>query len=124
MITVAIIGILAAIALPNYNEYVTRSRIGEATNNLVDMRTRSERYFQDRRTYVGMTCPATNPTSHFNFSCDTPTATAYTITATGTGAMLGFSYTVNQANTRVTTAVPSGWTSNATCWVLRRGGVC
>ena len=51
MITVAVIAILAAVALPNYFDYVTRSRLVEAKTNLADMRTRLEQYFLDNRTY-------------------------------------------------------------------------
>ena len=36
MIVIAIIGILAAIAIPNYNDYLTRSRITEAVSTLSD----------------------------------------------------------------------------------------
>src|SRR6185295_2455470 len=53
MITVAVIAILAAIALPNYFDYITRSRIVEAKTNLADMRTRLEQYFLDNRAYPG-----------------------------------------------------------------------
>ena len=51
MITVAVIAILAAVALPSYIEYVTRSRLVEAKTNLSDMRTRLEQYFLDNRAY-------------------------------------------------------------------------
>ena len=40
MIVVAIIGVLAAIAMPNYNQYVTRSRITEGVAGLSDARVR------------------------------------------------------------------------------------
>ena len=51
MITVAVVAILAAVALPNYFDYITRSRIVEAKTNLADMRTRLEQYFLDNRAY-------------------------------------------------------------------------
>src|SRR5215467_6875807 len=51
MITVAVIAILAAVALPNYIDYVTRSKLVEAKTNLSDMRTRLEQYFLDNRAY-------------------------------------------------------------------------
>ncbi len=51
MITVAVIAILAAVALPSYIEYVTRSKLVEAKTNLSDMRTRLEQYFLDNRKY-------------------------------------------------------------------------
>ncbi len=51
MITVAVVAILAAVALPQYFDYVTRSRLVEAKTSLVDMRTRLEQYFLDNRTY-------------------------------------------------------------------------
>ncbi len=135
MIVVAIVGILAAIALPSYTDYVRRGRIPEATNGLSSMSVRLEQYFQDRRTYVGA-CAAAGTgtvadlvlnTTNFTFSCDPePTATTYTVTATGVGPMAGFTFTINQIGGRATTAVPSdiGWDSNAECWVTAKGGVC
>ena len=54
MITVAIVGILAAIAIPSYGDYVTRSRIVEATNALGDYRNRMEKFFLDNRLTLTM----------------------------------------------------------------------
>lgn len=130
MVVVVIIAILSAIAIPQYSDYVTRSKITEALSGLSDMRVRMEQYFQDRRTYVGAcaanTVAALPPnTSNFTFSCPTnPTATTYTVRATGVGSMNGFVYTVNQANVRSTTGVPNGWTASASCWVTKKDGSC
>ncbi len=44
--------ILAAIALPNYADYVTRGKITEATTGLSDMRQRYEQFFLDTRSYL------------------------------------------------------------------------
>jgi len=52
MITIAIVAILAAIAIPNYANYLTRGKIQEATSNLLGMRVKMEQYFQDNRMYV------------------------------------------------------------------------
>ncbi len=40
MITIAIIAILAGIAIPSYTTYITRSKLQEATSNLLAMRTK------------------------------------------------------------------------------------
>lgn len=127
MIVVAIIGILAAIALPSYTEYMMRGRIPEATNALSSMSVKLEQYFQDRRTYVGAcaagtVAPLTPNTSNFTFTCPTLTATAFTVRAAGAGPMAGFTFTINQNGVRATTAVPSGWSTNANCWVSSKGG--
>ena len=53
MITVAIIGILSAIAIPAYSDYVTRGRLVEATAALSETRLKMEQYFQDNRMYTG-----------------------------------------------------------------------
>ena len=134
MVTVAIVAILGAIAVPAYSEYVMRARITEATSNLADMRNKMEQYFQDNRTWTpggGITLPcnpgtvAPLPTSpNFTFTCDTMAANTYRVVATGNGTMIGFQYTINQFNQRVTAAVPVGWTPQANCWVLKRDGSC
>ncbi|REM66729.1 fimbrial assembly protein, partial [Mycobacterium tuberculosis] len=50
-ITVVIIGVLAAIAIPSYQDYVRRGYVVDGTNGLATMRADMERYFQDNRTY-------------------------------------------------------------------------
>lgn len=135
MVTVAIVAILAAIALPNYREYVLRGQIVDATNGLSVMQANMERHFQDNRTYNTngtFTSPclvAANLRTIGNFvlSCAaTPTATAYTLVATGSGAADGFIYTVTQQSVRATTGVGtgSGWSTCASAWVTKKGQVC
>jgi type IV pilus assembly protein PilA len=52
MIVVAIIGILAAIAIPNFLMFQLRSKTGEAKTNLAAIRTAEEGYFAEFGTYV------------------------------------------------------------------------
>ena len=59
MVTVAIIAVLAAIAVPNYRDYVTRGKLVEASAGLSDARVKMEQYFQDNRTYPGGCVTAT-----------------------------------------------------------------
>ena len=130
LVVVAVIGILAAIAVPQYSDYVMRSKIAEATATLSEHRVRMEQYFQDNRTYLNACTAGTvapTPTGrYFTYACSNLSATTYTVTATGVASqgMNGFVYTINQANARATTGVPTGWATNATCWVTKKGGVC
>jgi type IV pilus assembly protein PilA len=55
MIVVAIIGILAAIALPAFIGYVRRSKTSEATANLKDLFTGAAGYYSAERTGQGIT---------------------------------------------------------------------
>lgn len=52
MIVVAILGVLAAIAVPLYTGYVEDARQSEATANLQVIRTLEEQYIADEGTYV------------------------------------------------------------------------
>jgi prepilin-type N-terminal cleavage/methylation domain-containing protein len=134
MITVAIIGILAAIAIPMYGDYVTRSKIIGATSRLGDIRTQMEKYFMDNRTYLnGAVCGAqpsinaynADPSADFQVSCPAATATTYTLQADGMPArgMTGFTLTVNEANLKSSTG-PGGKYTNGGCWAVRKDGSC
>ena len=131
MITVAIIAILAAVALPSYSAYVMRANVVDAAKGLSEMRLKMEQYYQDRRTYVGACtagtlAPLPADTPRFLFTCaPAPTALTYTVVATGQGSMTGFIYTINEANTQATTApVSSGWPSCATRWIFKKAETC
>ena len=132
LITVAIIAILAAIAIPNYSAYVVRSKITEATTNLLGMRTKMEQYFQDNRSYVGAcqagtvaALPPAGSLKYFNMTCANLSATTYTIQADGVQDLTNLTLTIDQANTRTTVKVPTGWTMPATnCWVSKKSGEC
>ena len=135
LITVAVIAILAAVAVPSYVDYVTRSKLVEAKTNLTDMRTRLEQYFLDNRAYPDACIAAAAGAApagkiylpaglkYFTVTCELA-ATTYTLTATGTASMAGFAFTIDQANNRRTTGVPSGWTASNVCWVSRKSGEC
>ena len=129
MITVAIVAILAAVALPSYSRYVLRARITDGLAGVSDLRLKMEQYFQDNRTYVGAcaagtVAPLPATTANFSYACSGLSTSAYTVTATGVGVMAGFVYTIDQANLHATTAVPAGWTANAGCWVTKQDGSC
>jgi len=132
LVVVAIIGIIAAIAVPQYSDYVTRSKLAEATSTLSETRVRLEQYFQDNRTYAGA-CAANTvappPTGrYFAYTCPTLTATTFTVVATGIAAegTAGFIYTIDQANIHATTGTPAAWGSvtSATCWINKKSGTC
>jgi type IV pilus assembly protein PilE len=144
MVTVAIIAILAAVAIPNYTDYTRRGKLVEGTAALLAMRTKMEQYYQDNRSYVtpggavldactaGSSVP--KPTlKHFTIDCNTParTATTYTITATAIDSnVLGIAFTINEANARTTVVTSgstmgnAGYVSQANCWAVKKGGVC
>ncbi|MFG5777065.1 type IV pilin protein [Comamonas sp. J-3] len=128
MIVVAILGILSAVALPTYRDYVTKGSIPDATSTLALNQVKMEQWFQDHRAYAssGSTCPVEiSDTKYFTFSC-TASSTAYTITGTGRSntSAAGFTFTIDQAGTKKTTAAPSGWNTSSGCWVSSKGDSC
>ncbi len=64
MIVVAIIGILAAIAIPHYARFQLKTKTSEAKMNLAGIHTAEESYFSEHGRYVSAaTEPATTPGS-------------------------------------------------------------
>lgn len=120
LVVVAIVGILSAVAVPQYQEYVMRGRLTEAQTGLANGRVRAEQYFQDNRKYDEMPCPG--DTANFIYRC-VAAGNAYTITATGIAAGTdGFTMTIDQDNVQATPHAPSGWATSTNCWVTRKGG--
>jgi len=140
MIVIAVIAILAAVALPSYNDHVLRSKLVEAHANLADLRVKMAQWFQDRRSYqntaatgCGVTMPGmpgATQVKFFAFTCVAPTASTYTITATGGTGLAGISFTVNESNVKATVVTPSsfmayaGYATNTNCWAVKKGGQC
>lgn len=143
MITVAIVAILAAVALPSYNDYIRRGQLPEAFAGMADLRVKMEQYYQDNRQYgtSGGNCAdvatptwaAGTPTltyagaQFFVFTCAVTNAgQGYTITATGNAGTRadGHVYRINHANQRFTATFKGNALSpESGCW-LTKGGEC
>ena len=89
MIVVAIIGILAAIALPSYKAYIIKSKRSAAQSFMLDVANREKQYLLDARAYTASlsTLGATIPnevSANYTFPPITVGATppSFTITAT------------------------------------------
>jgi len=133
MVTVAIVAILAAVALPSYRDYVLRGQLVDGTNGLAALRADMERFYQDNRSYLKTgsfvaPCNKTNVVGYFTLSCTTSpaaTATTYKLQAVGSGPTNGFTFYVDQLGVQSTTiSSGSGWTGCDKAWVTRRGQAC
>jgi type IV pilus assembly protein PilE len=127
MIVVVIIAILAAIALPNYRDYVRRSEVQAAIAGLSDARTRMEQYYQDNRFYTttatSTTCGVANfSREQFDFTCTATNSQSYRWMATGRAGSVvsGFFYDVRENGAQTTTA-PAWNYSSAAGWKTRKG---
>lgn len=141
MIVVAIVGILASIAYPSYQDYVRRGQVQEALGALADYRVKMEQYYQDFRGYGNLgavTCangtgaPPWNTfvpagAKYFTFTCALGSATdnqTYTLTATGSnGLATGNVFTLNSANVKATTKFKGQNVVGKVCW-LAKGDEC
>jgi prepilin-type N-terminal cleavage/methylation domain-containing protein len=138
MVTVAIVGILAAIAYPNYRNYVIRGQLVDATQGLSAVRANMERYYQDNRSYIAGTptppcgtSPAVAPIVAGNFLIACTAATGpdtFTATATGNAGSnaAGFVFSVDQNDVQKTVVTsppaPGAFLGCATAWVTKTGG--
>jgi len=80
MITVAIVGILAAIAYPSYIDSVKKGKRAEGRTALVDFLQQQERYLTQTGSYLVVT-PGATGVAFKTFSGDNATSPAYKIGA-------------------------------------------
>jgi type IV pilus assembly protein PilE len=126
MVTVAIVGILGAVAVPAYKDYIRRSQLPEATSAMASLRIKLEQYYQDNRNYGTAACGdgangvSFSGSTRFTMTCSlSNSGQGYTITATGSsGQAVGHVYTLNESNGQATTKF-NGAAVTASCWLLK-----
>ena len=131
MVTVAIVGILAAFAVPQYKDYVRRGQLPEAFSALSDFRIKMEQYYQDNRKYGASNCadgtgaPAWNSfapsdAKYFSYTCAlSNSGQGYMLTATGaSGQAVNHIYTLDFNNAKGTTKFKNTTVSKA-CWLVK-----
>jgi type IV pilus assembly protein PilE len=113
LVTVAIIGILASVAIPSYSELTARAKVTDALLMLASTGKSMQLSFQENGNY---TCkqPSWN-TKYFNYVCSASN-NSFTIIATGLDNVSNYSYSLNSEGTHKTLASPSG--ASNSCWRL------
>ena len=123
MIVVAVIGILAAIAYPNYTEYVTRSKRSDAKAALLQAQLAEEKWRANHITYATLSeigVSSTSPNSYYTIAISgTPNATTYKFTATPrspfSDATCG-TFAVNQDGKTTSSSIQTTATKVNECW--------
>lgn len=96
MVTVAIVGVIAAIAVPSYQGYIEDTYTAQAAADLKSCAMALERFYSNDFTYVGADtatiCSTNSPTEgqvQFNITYETLTSAAFMIRATPVGETCG-----------------------------------
>lgn len=124
MVVVAVVGLLAAIAYPSYQDYLRRSRRVDAQIALLAAAQSMERYYTENMSYSGATAGAVFQTSSnegyysLAFAAGSPTTNAFTITATPVSTSLQNgdkcgTFTINHLGTH---GVTNTQLNAADCW--------
>jgi len=94
MITAAVIGILSAIAIPSYRNYIATTCLATAEMNLITLRAYQENYALEYNTYLpGTVTATTNPfKTTLRWEPDDKGEFTYVVSAGSTG--IGTSYQV------------------------------
>ena len=117
MIVVVVVGILAAIAIPSYSNYVDRATRADAKSSLLAAAQLLERCYTLNNSYNGCTIPNESDDGFYSIAFTAPTSTTYLLTATPLGRQLArdgtrcSSFTFDHRGQRDATG-----TEAARCW--------
>jgi len=128
MIAVAIIGILASIAIPSYQDSVKKSRRADAKSALLSLANAMERHFTETSSYCdvgggsgaattdcGTATLDTGTPTNIGYAIPTETASFYTITIS---QVSNINTTTKQGSGYTLRAVPAGAQSGDKCGTL------
>lgn len=86
LIALVVLGVLAAVALPAFNESIRKSRRSEAAAALTAVQQAQERWRSNNSSYAtsvaALSLPATSSGGYYTISVDSATATTYNVVAT------------------------------------------
>lgn len=126
MIAVVIVGILAAVAIPAYTNYVKSGNAQEAPSSLLAMKTQAEQWYADNPATGYANYPCTTPTSasKFSYACSNLAKDTFKITATGIAGsnIAGWTYSIDQIGTRASSGIDGA--SSTSCWITKSKGTC
>lgn len=116
MIAVVIVGILASIAYPAYQNHMYRTRRADGQAALMNLATYMEHYYTENNTYTGATLAGLGLTAgsqqgYYTTSISAITATSYTLTATPVSPQTGDTTCPSLTLTNTNVKGPS-----LTCW--------
>lgn len=114
MIAVAIVGVLAAIAIPSYRDYVARAKRADATLALAGLAQAMERYNANNGTYCGASTLTVN-----DCTIGAPGNFARTVPTDGGTAYYNLRITVLAANNYVLEAQRTGSMASDKCGTLQ-----
>jgi type IV pilus assembly protein PilE len=117
MIAVAIIGILAAVALPSYQDSMRKSRRADVKAVLLGLSNAMERRFTETNSYCDASSSGTTVTGCGTSTGDTGTPSIYTIPAS-TASFYTVTISGASSSTYSLAAVPTGAQSNDKCGTL------
>lgn len=115
MVVVAIIGIIASIALPSYNDHVRRTRRAAGAACVMAVAQQMERFYTANMTYTGVvadTSTCQDSALEFYNVAANGNGRVYTVTATPTGRQSGDAcgtLSVDQAGTQSPANRPECW---------------
>jgi len=110
MITIAIIGILAAIAYPSYLDSVRKTDRANAQAAVLETVSFMERFFTENNTYAGAVPAITS--DKYTISLTAQSASTYTVQALPSGSQTSDicgTMTINQTGAKTTTGTAGCW---------------
>jgi type IV pilus assembly protein PilE len=105
MVTVAVVAILAAIAIPSYTEYIRRANLVDAQKAMASAAVDLEQIFADRRAYPAVGDPAVaaitaQGTTDMALTYARPDSRSFVLNSAGAGKMAGYYIAQSSGNIR------------------------